>query len=149
MVLANVEHDCTHARILMETWTEPDFRLTSSEEAAHPQEAQEDSHDARFVQMVGNSPGQWQSAGKLIKHLGLLTASAPGCVTGTQLPLLGTGPAPVEGEGKSQRARRRRRRRRRKRVTVLETDTHAYLLALDRFTGFSTTVWGKHYWHIF
>lgn len=81
--------------------------------------------------MVGDSPGQWQSAGKLIKHLGLLTASASGCVTGTQLPLLGTGPGSVKGEGKSQRARMRRW----KRVAVLERDIHACILALDKLTA--------------
>lgn len=62
--------------------------LTRLEEAAHLQEAEGDSHDGRFVHVGGDSTGERQSAGKLIKHLGLLTPSISGRITGTQLPLL-------------------------------------------------------------
>ncbi len=66
--------------------------LTGSEEAVHPQEVEGDSHDSRFVQVGGDSTGEWQSAGELIKHLRLLTPPTSSRITRTQLPLLRTGP---------------------------------------------------------
>lgn len=70
-----------------------DVLLTGSEEVAHPQEVEGDSHDGGFVQVGGDSTGEWQSAGELVKHLRLLTPPTSGRITRTQLPLLRTGPA--------------------------------------------------------
>ena len=66
--------------------------LTRFEEVAHAQEAEGDSHDGGFVQMGGDSAGERQSVGELVKHLRLLTPPTPGCITGMQLPLLRTAP---------------------------------------------------------
>lgn len=69
----------------------------------HPQEAQSDPHDGGFVQVGGDSAGEGQGPGELIKHLGLLTPPASGCVTRTQLPLLRTGPAGGRGAADQRR----------------------------------------------
>lgn len=63
------------------------------------QDAEGDSHDGRFVEVGGDPAGERQSAGKFIKHLGLLTPSISGRITGTQLPLLGAGPTQRGGGG--------------------------------------------------
>lgn len=67
--------------------------LTRSQELAHAQEAEGDSHDGSFVQVGGHPAGERQSVGELIKHLRLLTPPTPGCITRAQLPLLRTAPA--------------------------------------------------------
>lgn len=67
--------------------------LPLRKEATQPQEAEQDPHDARLVQVVGDSPGQRQRAGQLVEHLRLLAAPLSGCVPGSQLPLLAAAPA--------------------------------------------------------
>lgn len=59
----------------------------------HPQEAEGDSHDGGFVQVGGDSAGERQCAGELVKHLRLLTPPTSGRIPRTQLPLLRAGPA--------------------------------------------------------
>lgn len=72
--------------------------LTGLEELPHPQEAEGDSHDGRFVQMGGDSARQRQSVGELVKHLRLLTPPVSGRVPGAKFPLLRT--APTGGGGR-------------------------------------------------
>lgn len=67
--------------------------FSGREEAAQPQEAEQDPHDARLVQMVGDSPGQRQRLRQLVKHLSFLAAPVSGCVPRSQLPLLAAAPA--------------------------------------------------------
>lgn len=75
------------------------FLLVSGrEEAAQPQEAEQDPHDTGLVQVVGDPPGQRQRVGQLVEHLRLLAAPVSGCVPGSQLPLRAAAPAAGQGE---------------------------------------------------
>lgn len=78
--------------------------LTRFEEVSHPQKAKGDSHDGGFVQMGGDSAGEWEGVGELVKHLSLLTSPTSGRITGMQLPLLQTAPrGSKEGGGRQRR----------------------------------------------
>lgn len=85
---ANIHKNVTCSFVYLRT----SQHRTSLKELAHPQEAEGDSHDGRFVQMGGHSTRKRQSLGELIKHLRLLTPSVSGCITGTQFSLLRTAP---------------------------------------------------------